>query len=79
MAHSEIYPDGNRIDKFFSADCLESFAKKFGNLSEQAFLNGAVKVEQQIIHGNEPCPKCNSGLRYDLCCGVKKSLDKGQG
>ena len=21
--------------------------------------------------GNEPCPKCDSGIRYDLCCGAK--------
>ncbi len=69
MAHSEIYPDGNRIDKFVSAETHPELAKFFGKLSSEAFLNGAERVEQRIIHGNETCPKCDSGLRFDLCCG----------
>jgi hypothetical protein len=69
MAHSEIYPDGSKIEKFFKAKNMTELSEKFGKLSSQAFLNGAEKVEQKVIHGNEVCPKCDSGLRYDLCCG----------
>ncbi len=73
MAHSERYPDGSRLDTFFGVDDLkksinETFANKFGALAEKAFENGACKVEQRISMGNEPCPKCESGLRFDLCC-----------
>ena len=72
MAHSEIYDDGSRIDKFFEADTKQRLAEQLGNASSLAFKNGAVAVEQHIVHGNEPCPKCTSGIRFDLCCGKPK-------
>jgi len=73
MAHSEIYPDGSRIDKFLSAKTLDKLAGKFSKLSNTAFMKGAERVEQRIVHGNEVCPKCDSGLRFDLCCGAEES------
>ena len=72
MAHSEIYPNGDTVNKFFKVNSVEKMSQKFGNLSTKAFLNGAEKVEQRIIRGNETCPKCDSGLRFDLCCGALK-------
>lgn len=71
MAHSEIYPDGSKIEKFFGAKTDSELYKKFGQFSSEAFMNGAEKVEQRIVHGNKTCPKCKSGLRFDLCCGEK--------
>ena len=73
MAHTEIYPDGHlpkSLSQFVGPDSMDGLANKFGKLSSEAFLNGAERVEQRIIHGNEVCPKCKSGLRFDLCCGA---------
>lgn len=73
MAHTEIYPNGHlpkKIMKFIGPDSAEALADQFGELSTAAFLHGAERVEQRIIHGNEVCPKCQSGLRFDLCCGA---------
>ncbi len=70
MSSTEFYPDGQKVTKFVSGPVAE-MAEKFGNLSNQAFLNGAERVEQKIINGNETCPKCDSGLRFDQCCGPK--------
>ena len=73
MAHLEIYPDGSQLEKYCKAHSGEELAKKLGQFSSEAFLNGAERVEQHIIRGNEVCPKCKSGLRFDLCCGeIKK-------
>lgn len=69
MAHSEIYPDGSRINKVIEAETKRQLADQLGKASRDAFMNGAIGVEQHIIHGNEPCPKCTSGIRFDLCCG----------
>jgi len=73
MATTEIYPDGSKINKFFSANSIPSLSKKFGDASLFAFMNGAERVEQRIVRGNEVCPMCDSGLRFDLCCGAKES------
>ncbi len=69
MAHSEMYEDGSRVNKFFSADTNAKLAEQLGMASSEAFMNGAVAVEQHVVNGNEPCPKCESGIRFDLCCG----------
>ena len=69
MAHSEIYPNGKTLIKFFESNSGQEMADKFSTLSHDAFLRGAERVEQHVIHGNEPCPMCDSGIRFDLCCG----------
>ena len=72
MAHLETYEDGSKINKFFEAATANKLADQLGKASSEAFMNGAVAVEQHVIHGNEPCPKCASGIRFDLCCGKPK-------
>ncbi len=68
MASSEMYSDGSKITRFFKGNDVV-LAEKLGNAAKKAFEAGAVKVEQHIIMGNEVCPKCDSGIRFDLCCG----------
>lgn len=77
MSHSEMYPDGRKITKFIEEDLTinKTLADQFAALSQQAFDNGAEKVEQRVIHGNETCPMCDSGLRFDLCHGQPEQVE----
>lgn len=70
MAHSEIYEDGSEKHKFFQVVNAD-YAKRFGDLSQEAFANGAVAVKQQLIADNDECT-CGSGVRFDLCCKPTK-------